>query len=166
MNIQLGVIVTQILGFLIVLFVLRKYAWGPVLGLLEARREKIRQSFEDIEAQKAEIAKLKAQYEAELKTIEAQARQRMNEAVTEGQKLAADIEASARERSRQELEKLKGDVEREYQGARIRFKEEMVTIALGAAERMVRDSLDRQKQSKLVEDFLTDLDTAAREKKV
>jgi F-type H+-transporting ATPase subunit b len=166
MNIQLGVIVTQILGFLIVLFVLRKYAWGPVLGLLEARREKIRQSFEDIEAQKAEIAKLKAQYEAELKTIEAQARQRMNEAVTEGQKLAADIEASARERSRQELEKLKGDVEREYQGARVRFKEEMVTIALGAAERMVRDSLDRQKQSKLVEDFLTDLDTAAREKKV
>jgi F-type H+-transporting ATPase subunit b len=166
MNIQLGVIVTQILGFLIVLFVLRKYAWGPVLGLLEARREKIRQSFEDIEAQKAEIAKLKAQYEAELKTIEAQARQRMNEAVAEGQKLAADIEASARERSRQELEKLKGDVEREYQGARVRFKEEMVTIALGAAERMVRDSLDRQKQSKLVEDFLTDLDTAAREKKV
>lgn len=166
MNIQLGVIVTQILGFLIVLFVLRKFAWGPVLGLLEARREKIRQSFEDIEAQKAEIAKLKAQYEAELKTIEAQARQRMNEAVAEGQKLAADIEASARERSRQELEKLKGDVEREYQAARVRFKEEMVTIALGAAERMVRDSLDRQKQSKLVEDFLTDLDTAAREKKV
>jgi F-type H+-transporting ATPase subunit b len=151
MNIQLGVIVTQILGFLIVLFVLRKFAWGPVLGLLEARREKIRQSFEDIEA---------------LKTIEAQARQRMNEAVAEGQKLAADIEASARERSRQELEKLKGDVEREYQAARVRFKEEMVTIALGAAERMVRDSLDRQKQSKLVEDFLTDLDTAAREKKV
>lgn len=166
MNIQLGVIVTQILGFLIVLFVLRKFAWGPVLGLLEARREKIRQSFEDIEAQKAEIAKLKAQYEAELKTIETQARQRMNEAVAEGQKLAADIEASARERSRQELEKLKGDVEREYQAARVRFKEEMVTIALGAAERMVRDSLDRQKQSKLVEDFLTDLDTAAREKKV
>lgn len=166
MNIQLGVIVTQILGFLIVLFVLRKFAWGPVLGLLEERREKIRKSFEDIETQKAEIAKLKTQYESELKTIEAQARQRMNEAVAEGQKLAADIEASARERSRQELEKLKGDVEREYQAARVRFKEEMVTIALGAAERMVRDSLDRQKQSKLVEDFLTDLDAAAREKKV
>jgi F-type H+-transporting ATPase subunit b len=166
MNIQLGVIVTQILGFLIVLFVLRKFAWGPVLALLEDRREKIRQSFEDIDTQKAEIAKLKSQYEAELKTIEAQARQRMNEAVAEGQKLAADIESSARERSRQEMEKLKGDVEREYQSARVRFKEEMVTIALGAAERMVRDSLDRQKQSKLVEDFLTDLDTAAREKKV
>lgn len=166
MNIQLGVIVTQILGFLIVLFVLRKYAWGPVLALLEDRREKIRLSFEDIDAQKVEIARLKSQYEAELKTIEAQARQRMNEAVAEGQKLAADIEASARERSRQELDKLKGDVEREYQVARVRFKEEMVTIALGAAERMVRDTLDRQKQAKLVEDFLSDLDTAAREKKV
>ena len=166
MNVQWQVILTQILGFLIVFLVLRKAAWGPVLKLLEERREKIRASFADIEAQKAEVANLKTQYEAELKKIDAQARQRMNEALAEAQKLAGEIEASARERSRQEMDKLKGDVEREYQAARVKFKEEMVTIALGAAERMVKESLDRNKQSKLVDQFLAELDQAGKARKV
>jgi len=166
MDVQWKVILTQILGFLIVFLVLRKTAWGPVLKLLEERKEKIRASFADIEAQKAEVADLKTQYEAELKKIDAQARQRMNEALAEAQKLAAEIEASARERSRQELEKLKGDVDREYQAARVKFKEEMVTIALGAAEKMVKESLDRNKQSKLVDQFLAELDQAGKNRKV
>jgi F-type H+-transporting ATPase subunit b len=165
MNVQWQVILTQILGFLIVFLVLRKAAWGPVLRLLEERKDRIRASFADIEAQKAEVAALKVRYEAELKTIDAQARQRMNEALAEAQKLAGEIEASARERSRQEMEKLKGDVDREYQAARVTFKEEMVTIALGAAEKMVRETLDRNKQSKLVDQFLAELDQAGKARK-
>jgi F-type H+-transporting ATPase subunit b len=161
MNIQFGVVLTQILGFLIVLLVLRKFAWGPVLQLLDARREKIRAEFAGIEEQKAEIARLRQQYEAELKTIDAQSRQRMNEVLAEAQRVAQDIESAARERSRTELEKIKGDVEREYQAARIQFKEDMVTIALGAAERMVREKLDRPRQGQLVEEFLKELDRSA-----
>lgn len=166
MNVQWQVILTQILGFLIVFLVLRKTAWGPVLKLLEERREKIRASFADIDAQRAEVAGLKAEYEAELKKIDAQTRQRMNEVLAEAQKLAGEIESSARERSRLEMEKHQGDVELEYQAARVKFKEEMVTIALGAAERMVRESLDRNKQSKLVDQFLAELDQAGRDRKV
>lgn len=158
MNIQIAVIVTQALGFLIVLWVLRKFAWGPVLSLLEARRDTIRASFAEIDAQKAEVEKLRLQYEAELKKIEALARQRMNETLAEAQRIGQDIEASARERSRAELDKLKSDVEREYQAARVRLKEEIVTVALGAAERMVKQNLDRERQRKLVDEFLTELD--------
>ena len=165
MNVQWQVILTQILGFLIVFFVMKKTAWGPVLRLLEERRDKIRASFADIDAQRADVAGLKTQYEAELKTIDAQARQRMTEVLAEAQKLAQEIEASARERSREELNKLKADVDREYLAARVKFKEEMVTIALGAAEQMVRESLDRNKQSKLVDQFLVELDQAGQERK-
>jgi F-type H+-transporting ATPase subunit b len=165
MNIQIGVIVTQILGFLVIFLIMRKFAWGPILKLLEERREKIRGSFDDIERQKSEVAGLRTQYEAELKTIEAQARQKMNEALAEAQKMAQDIEASARERSRAELEKLKGDIEREYQSARVRLKEDIVNVALTSAERMVGEKLDRERQKKLVEDFLKELESSASEKK-
>ena len=163
MNIQLSVIVTQSLGFLIVFWVLRKFAWGPILKLLEERREKIRASFEDIEAQKAEAAKLRAKYEEDLRQIDARARQRMNEVLAEAQKMAGEIEADARENARKELDKLKEDVERQYQAARVRLKEEIVTAALTSAERMVRESLDRDRQRKLVEEFLKDLDSAEAE---
>lgn len=160
MNIQLSVIITQILGFLVVFWVLRKFAWGPILRLLEERREKIRASFEEIETRKAEVATLKAKYEEDLRQIDARARQRMNEVLAEAQKMAGEIEADARENARQELDKLKEDVERQYQAARVRLKEEIVTAALTSAERMVRESLDRDRQRKLVEEFLKELDSA------
>ena len=76
----------------------------------------------------------------------------------QAQRIAQDIEASARERSRAELDKLKSDVEREYQAARVRLKEEIVTVALGAAERMVRQKPDRERQRTLVDEFLAELD--------
>ena len=160
MNIQIGVIVTQILGFLIVFWLLRKFAWGPILNLLEERRETIRRKFEDIETEKARVEELKARYEADLKQIDAQARQRINEALTQAQKMAADIEANARQRAEAQLEKMKADIEREYQAARVRLKEEIVNVALGSAERMVKESLDRDRQRKLVENVLSEIEAA------
>jgi F-type H+-transporting ATPase subunit b len=162
MNVEIKVILTQIAGFLIVLWVLRKYAWGPILAHLEERREKIRGSFADIDSQKGEVAALKAQYEGELRKIDAMARQRINEVMADAQKMAAEIEASARDRSRAELDKLKEDIEREYHAARIRLKEEIVNVALTASEKMVREKLDKDRQRKLVDDFLNDVSSVER----
>ena len=67
-------VLTQILGFLLMVWILRRYAWGPVIGMLEARREKIAGEFKEGERLKAEAMALKARYDAELKTIDAQAR--------------------------------------------------------------------------------------------
>lgn len=161
MNLQLAVIVTQILGFLIVLMVLRATAWGPILKMLEERREKIRTSFQDIEDQKKEIAALKLKYEDELKKIDAVARQRMNEALAEAQKTAHDIEAAARERSQAEMTRLKAEIEQEYRSARVKLRDEIVNVALNAAERMVKEKLDRSRQTALVDQFLADLDKKA-----
>lgn len=161
MNLQLAVIVTQIIGFLIVLGVLKAYAWGPILKLLEERREKIRVSFEDIDHQKKEIAALKVQYEDELKKIDALTRQRMNEVVAEAHKTAQDIESAARERSQAELTRLKSEIEHEYRSARVRLRDEIVTVAMNAAERMVREKLDRNRQTALVDEFLKDLEKKA-----
>lgn len=161
MNLQLSVIVTQILGFLIVLMVLRATAWGPILKLLDERRDKIRASFKDIETQKQEIAALKLKYEDELKKIDAVARQRMNEALAEAQKTAQDIENAARERSQAEMARLKAEIEQEYRSARVKLRDEIVNVALDAAERMVREKLDRNRQSALVDQFLADLEKKA-----
>lgn len=163
MNVEIRVILTQIVGFLIVLWVLRKFAWGPILHLLEERREKIRGSFQDIDRQKGEVAELRSHYEAELKKIDAMARQRINEVMAEAQKMAAEIESQARDRSRAELDKLKEDIEREYHAARIRLKEEIVNVALTASEKMVREKLDRDRQRQLVDEFLKDVGTVQKE---
>jgi F-type H+-transporting ATPase subunit b len=163
MNVDVRVILTQIAGFLIVLWVLRKFAWGPILALLEERRDKIRGSFEEIDAAKTDVAALKAHYEGELKKIDAMARQRINEVMAEAQKMAAEIESSARERSQAELVILKEEIEREYQAARVRLKEDIVNVALTASESLVREKLDKDRQRMLVDEFLKDVASVKRE---
>ena len=86
-------VATQIVGFLIFLFLIRKYAWGPVLGTLEARRAKIVGDLAHAEKEKQDAAALKADLDRQLKGIEAQARQKIQEAVSEGQNTSAKCPA-------------------------------------------------------------------------
>jgi F-type H+-transporting ATPase subunit b len=74
MDIRIDILITQIIGFLIVLWVLKRYAWGPILGMLEERRARIANEVQTSERLRQEAEKLKGEYENQLKTIEAQAR--------------------------------------------------------------------------------------------
>src|SRR5439155_22334185 len=88
-------VVTQILGFLILLWGLKRFAWGPVLRMLEARRQKIAGEFDTAARKQAEADQLKSRYEQELRNIDAQARHKIQEAIAEGQKVSAEIKTQA-----------------------------------------------------------------------
>src|SRR5262245_57299828 len=88
-------VLTQILGFLILLCGLRKFGWGPVLGMLEARRAKIAGEFDLAARKQAEGEQLKAQYQQELRSIDTQARQKIQEAIAEGQRVSGEIKTQA-----------------------------------------------------------------------
>jgi len=157
-----AIFVTQAIGFLIVLWVLRRYAWGPVLGMLEERRARIAKDVSDAEKARQDAERLKADYEQQLQTIETQARQRIQEAVAEGQKVAEEIRHTAQGEARKITEKAKADLDREYEKARVELRGDMVNLALGAAERLLQEKVDSDEHRKLVDRFLTDLE--AREK--
>lgn len=155
--IDFSILITQILGFLIVLWVLRKVAWGPVLGKLEERRQKIAGDVASAETLRREAEELKAKYESELREIEAQARERIQLAVSEGQKVAEEIRAEARGEADRLRAKVQADIQSEYDKARAALKEDVVKLALGAAERLVSAEMDENRQRKLVEDFLSEV---------
>ena len=90
--IDVGPFVTQGVAFLIVLWILKKYAWEHILGAIDERRELIESQLkhaEDIEKQ-AEVRQ--GEYEAKLREIDAEARERLNKAIEEGRTIAADIQ--------------------------------------------------------------------------
>ena len=155
--IDLPLLVTQIIGFLIVLWVLRRTAWGPILEKVEARRAKIADDVASAERLRRESEALKDKYEEELKTIEAQARERIQLAVAEGQKVAEEIRAEARQEADRIREKTKAEIAQEYGKARASLHEDVVRIALGAAERVVREEMNEDRQKKLVSDFLAEI---------
>ncbi len=147
-------VLTQIVGFLLMVWLLRRYAWGPLLGLLEARREKIAGEFKEAERRKAEANDLKARYELELRGIEAQARQRLQEAMAEGQKLAAEIKSQAQADAAHRMQQAADEIAREREKAKELLKEQMVALSLKAAEKILRQKLDDQGQRKLAGEFI------------
>lgn len=158
MALRLDVLITQIIGFLIVLWILRRYAWGPVLGMLEARRTRIAEEIAASERLRKEAEGIKAQVENELRTIETQARQRIQEAVAEGQKVAEEIRATAQRDARLTAERAQANLDMELKKARVTFRNEIVAMALGAAERLLQERLDAKEHGRIVERFLDDLE--------
>src|SRR6185503_15230443 len=150
-------VITQILGFLILLWVMRKFAWGPLLGALEARRQKIAGDFEAARVAKAEADATKLQLENELRGIEAKARQRLQEAVAEGQKVAGEIRTQAQTEAVARLARAEDDIAREREKAKELLKEQVVSLSMRTAEKILRQRLDDPAQRKLIGEFVEEV---------
>ena len=150
-------VLTQILGFLILLWVMRKYAWGPILASLEARRQKIAGDFEAARQAKADADATKLELENELKGIEAKARQRLQEAVAEGQKVAGEIRAQAQSEATARMARAEDDIAREREKAKEMLKEQVISLSMKTAEKILRQRLDDPAQRKLVGEFVEEV---------
>lgn len=150
-------VVTQIIGFLLMLWLLRKYAWGPLLTVLEARRNRIAGDFKEAERKKTEAQELKTRYEIELRGIDAQARQRLQEAVAEGQRVAGEIKTQAQADAQSRLERAQEDIMREREKAKELLKEQVVALSMRTAEKILRQKLDDPTQRKLVGEFVDEV---------
>ena len=156
--INLRLVVTQILGFLVRLWALNKWAFGPLLGMLEARRAKIAGEFAAAERAMAEAQEQKARFEQELRGIEARARQRLTEAVTEGQKVAAEIRQQAQVEATRRIERAQDDIARENEKAKERIKQQVIDLALRSAEKILRQKLDEPAQRRLAGEFIDEVE--------
>src|SRR5262245_16080351 len=150
-------VLTQILGFLLMVWILRRYAWGPLLAMLEARREKIAGEFKEADRLKGEAIELKARYDADLKGIEAQARQRLTEAVAEGQRVAGEIRAQAQKDAAQRIENAADEILREREKAKEVLKGQVIDLSMRTAEKILRQKLDDPAQRKLTAEFIDEV---------
>jgi F-type H+-transporting ATPase subunit b len=150
-------ILTQIIGFLLMVWVLRRYAWTPVLQLLEARRQKIEGAFREAEQARAQANDLKVQYEAQLKNADAEARQRIQAGVAEGQRVAAEIKTQAQEDAERRIERAQDEILREREKAKEALKEQVIRLSMRTAEKILRQRLDDPAQRKLVGEFIDEV---------
>ena len=145
-NIHLGEVIVQITAFLIVLFTLKKFAWGPLLGALEARRARIQSEFDKIEETKKEIASLKADYAVRMQKIEDEARAKIQEAVDEGHRVAREMQEKARLESQASFDKAKENIELEAAKARIALRKDIADLALSVSEKILKEKMTSSKE--------------------
>jgi F-type H+-transporting ATPase subunit b len=153
-------LLTHAVGFLIALWILKKFAWQPILNILEERRQKIQSDFDEAAEDRKKSEKLLADYEEKLKEIDAEARKKIQEAVREGQQVATEIKDSARQESRELIEKAKSELQRDVEKAKVQLKEDLVKMTIGATEKLILERLDEQKHRQLITNFIDDVEKA------
>jgi F-type H+-transporting ATPase subunit b len=148
---------TQAVGFLIVLWLLRKYAWDKLLDFIEKRRQAIAAEFEGIETAKADVDALRRKFDEELAGIETTRRARIQEAMHEANNFAGKLRDEARRETVAMRVKASQDIDIEMDKANAAFRDRMVDSVLIATERLIRQRLDDAQHRKLIAEFLDEV---------
>jgi F-type H+-transporting ATPase subunit b len=153
-----GLSIWTIATFLVVLFVLGKWAWGPILGALDAREQGIRSSIEDAARMRQEAQDALEENRRQL----ADARRQAQELVAEGReaanRLRRELEEKAREEGDRILERARMEIQRERDLAVEEIRSEAVELALAAASRLLDEKLTEERDRALVKSYLQEIE--------
>jgi F-type H+-transporting ATPase subunit b len=152
-------LLTQAVGFIILVLILKKFAWGPILDMLDQRRDKIDGDYKAAEKNLAEAEQLNGDFELKLSDIKVIEREKVQDAVKRGEELAEGIVGKARTHADEVKSKAEQDIEIETQKAQLELRESVVSMAIGAAEKVIGERLDDQLHRKLIQDYIDSIPT-------
>ena len=155
----IGMIFWSTLFFLVLLFILGKFAWPAILTAVKARNESIRLALEAADRAKEEMAQLQADNEK----ILAEARTERDLLMKEAKEIKDQLIADAREKASEEANKLvknaRESIQREKAGALNDMKEQMASLSVDIAEKILRMKLEESKaQKELVDKLINEAD--------
>ncbi len=157
LSVNPGLIIWQILIFVILLFVLKKIAWKPLLTALNSREESIKDTITQAETLKKEAEELIEQNRKNLAEANAQSMKIINDAKEVANKMRDDILQKSQDESRKMLEQAKSEIKQEKESAMSDLRNEVSDLAIKAAEKILKDNLDESKQKKIVNDFISQI---------
>jgi F-type H+-transporting ATPase subunit b len=158
-DINVGLIIWTIIIFLTVLFVLWRFAFGPILAAVNAREEGINKALEEARSRQEEAERLLEEHRQQLADARRQAQEIMAEGRDAAGRLRKDIEGKAREESDAILTRARKEIEREKDAAVDAVRREAVDLALAAASKLLHEKLDGEQDRKLVMNYVDGLST-------
>ena len=157
MDLNIPVVLTNIAGFVIVVWILAKFAWGPILDILDARRDKIASDFAEAEQARGDAETLKGDFESKLGDIKTIEREKVQEAVVRGEEIADRLKTEAQSKAEMTLDKARQDIDVESQKAQLALRDDVVALALGSAEKLINQKLDDETHRRLIREYIDNL---------
>jgi F-type H+-transporting ATPase subunit b len=154
LSVNPGLIIWTMIIFFLLLILLRKIAWKPLLTALNTREESIRESIEHAERVKAEAEAVMAENKKNLAEANAQSMKIINESKEMANKMRDEIVAKANDESRRIIDQVKEEIKHEKEAALEDLRNEVSDLAIKAAEKIINENLDEKKQKRIVDDFI------------
>jgi len=157
-NINWQILVVQLITFLILLFILGKFLFKPIVNLLENRSNQIKKTLDTIEVEKQEIEKIKQDYQNQLSNLTKKAEEITQEAAKKGEIQRQEIIAQSQKEANKILEKAKAVIEKEKEKAIRELKVQAADLAILAASKVLERTIDESMAHKLIDEFIDEID--------
>ncbi|MEO7711384.1 MAG: F0F1 ATP synthase subunit B [Gemmatimonadaceae bacterium] len=156
-----GLMVWTLLIFVILLFVLSKFAFKPITAAVEAREQALQKAMDDAKRDREEAAKLLAEHRANLDASRAEGQQLIADARAAAERVRAELVEQAHAEQQKMLERARAEISAERTKAIAELRREAVDLAILGAGKVIGQNLDRDANRKLVESFLASVTTSA-----
>ena len=160
LGVLLGNLIWQALAFGLLVYLLRRYAFGPIIHILDERRDRIRESMEQAEQIKADNAAAAQRAQQIITEAQAQTRDMLAQAQQMSQRTIAAAQAEAREQRDKLLADAHKQILADTQRAKDELRREVARLAIMAASKVVGKSLDTQDHYRLVDEALVEAEGA------
>lgn len=155
---NIGLMFWTLLIFTILLLVLRKFAWGPILTGLKTREQSIEDALNEAKKAREEMNNLKSENEALLAQARAERDRILKEAKEIKEKMITEAKTAAQDEGKRIMAQAQDAIEKEKATAFADLKEQVVTLAIEAASKIVKKELaNTQQQETLIENYLNEV---------
>jgi len=157
LDVNPGVILWTVVTFIFLLLVLKKFAWKPILNSLNEREMFIKDSLEKAEKAQKDAEKLLAENKVNLSKADKEAQKIIEQSRELAEKLKSQILEESKVHAKKMIVDATNEIERKNTEAFNKLKDQVADIAVNAAEKILRENLDKEKHVKLVNKYLDDL---------
>lgn len=158
-SVSVGTVVWTTIAFLVVLALLKKMAWQPILKSLKDREESIEEALNAAEQAKIQLSELKSSNEELLKKAREERDELLKEARTTKEQIIKDSKEKAQSEADRILQSARESIENEKQAALVELKGQVATLSIEIAEKVLREELSKEtKQKELISGLLSEVE--------
>jgi F-type H+-transporting ATPase subunit b len=154
---ELGTILWTLVTFVILFFLLKRFAWGPLLQMLDEREKSVKDSLEAAERARAEADETLRKNQEILAGARRETQALLEQGRKESETMRAEILAQARQEAQGLVEQGKRQIQFEQKQAIDSLRAQVADLAIGAAERLIHAELDDARHRQLVAEYVKSL---------
>jgi len=147
----------QIISFLVLVWILAKFAWKPLMEMMEKRRQFIEENLANAEHERQEAEKIRLQYQEDMLKARQEAQGIIEKATKNSEERATEILAEARKETEKMKQAALADISRERDKAISDVKAQVVELSVAVAEKIIQQKLDIKGQESLIEQFIQEV---------
>jgi F-type H+-transporting ATPase subunit b len=152
-----GLVIWIAICFVLFLFLLKKFAWGPLLGALDEREKNIQESLDAAEKAMKRAEEISRKNDEAIKEAEITAQRIRKDAKEEAEQIRAEIIEKSRTEAERVKEQTLSSIEQEKKKAMLELRDMVAELSIQATKTILNAEIDEKKNRKLVDDFIKEL---------